>query len=132
MEEEIHLENREDLNVLLKETPYKYILLKFTADWCKPCKVIQPFLSDCVNEKIKDLDQLNKKNIFLYIEVDVDVCFDLYAFLKKKKAINGIPALFLYKTDISRTQEESYMYLPHAFVSGTSETEIKKVFELIQ
>ena len=54
MEEEIHLENREDLNVLLKQTPYKYILLKFTADWCKPCKVIQPFLSDCVNEKIKD------------------------------------------------------------------------------
>lgn len=132
MEEEIHLENREDLNILLKQTPYKYILLKFTASWCRPCKVIQPFLLNCVNEKIKDLDQLNKKNVFLYIEVDVDVCFDLYAFLKKKKAINGIPALFLYNTDISRNQEESYMYLPHAFVSGTSETEIKKVFELIQ
>ena len=85
MEEEIHLENREDLNVLLKQTSYKYILLKFTASWCRPCKVIQPFLLDCVNEKIKDLDQLNKKKVFLYIEVDVDVCFDLYAFLKKKK-----------------------------------------------
>ena len=48
----------QDLFKLQKElTSQQMIIIKFTADWCKPCKVIQPFLSDCVNEKIKDLDQ---------------------------------------------------------------------------
>ena len=84
MTQEIDLENREDLIKLLNSSEYKFIIIKFTATWCRPCKVIQPFLEKMVDEKIEKLNIQQKINHFLYIELDVDVCFDLYAFLKKK------------------------------------------------
>lgn len=79
---EVCLETREDLIELLKNNPYDYIVLKFKANWCRPCKVIEPFVHKQVEDKITQLDQENRKNVFLYVEVDVDVCFDLYSFLK--------------------------------------------------
>ena len=78
-----------------------------------------------------DYDKL-KKDIFLYVDVDVDECVDLYAFLKKSKRINGIPAIFLYSKEITKNMDDDYIYIPHASVSGTKERDIQKLFDLIQ
>ena len=128
---EVCLETREDLIELLKKNPYDYIVLKFKANWCRPCKVIEPFVHKQVEDKITQLDQENRKNVFLYVEVDVDVCFDLYSFLKQKKRINGIPALFLYSKKIYQTIDVEYQYIPQYSVSGANQKEIEGLFKLI-
>ena len=40
------------------------------------------------------LNQRQKTNILLYVEVDVDICFDLYSFMKKHKRLEH---QFVYK-----------------------------------
>lgn len=126
----IDLETRDDLLKFLKDTTYEFIIIKFKADWCKPCKKIAPFVESCVKEKENEF--ISVKDKFLYITLDVDECFDLYAFLKKTKMINGIPALFLYSKNILKKQEYEKLYVPHYNVSGTSEGEIRKMFNLIK
>jgi|TARA_B100001093_G_C26815563_1_gene1009553 thiol-disulfide isomerase/thioredoxin len=132
MTQEIDLENREDLIKLLNSSEYKFIIIKFTATWCRPCKVIQPFLEKMVDEKIEKLNAQQKINHFLYIELDVDVCFDLYAFLKKKKAINGIPCIYVYNVERSRQTDDAYKYLPHGSFSGTDQKQIQRLFDMVQ
>lgn len=120
--EEIILENRQDLIEFLKTTKYEYIMLKFFADWCGPCNKISPFVNNLADEKIKT------NSNFIFIEVNVDECFDLYAFLKKQKMIKGIPSIFLYKKEILNNIELEHYYIPQVSISGTNETEIKKIF----
>tara|TARA_Y100000389_G_scaffold137980_1_gene135644 strand:- start:383 stop:796 length:414 start_codon:yes stop_codon:yes gene_type:complete len=129
--EEIILETREDLTKFLKTTTYEYVILKFYADWCKPCTKITPFIEKIIDEKSKKFDALGIKNKFIFVMVDVDECFDLYAFLKKQKMINGIPAIFLYSKKAHKETEENKMYIPHASISGTNENEIRKVLDFI-
>ena len=111
---EIFLENREDLTNYLKGTDYEYVILKFTANWCNPCKKIDPFLEKIITEK--EVQFNNNKNKFLYIKVDVDECFDLYSFLKARKMINGIPSIFLYsKKYIYKMTKIKCIYHKHLF-----------------
>lgn len=129
--EEIILETREDLAFFLKNTPYEFVVLKFYADWCKPCKKITPFVTQLLEDKVRMFETRGVKNKFIFVSVDVDECFDLYAFMKKQKMINGIPALFLYSKKIYKKNEEKQMYIPQASISGTDENEIKKVLDFI-
>lgn len=129
--EEIILETREDLTFFLKNTPYDFVVLKFYADWCKPCKKITPFVTQLLEDKAQKFERQGVKNKFIFVSVDVDECFDLYAFMKKQKMINGIPALFLYSKKIYQKNEEKQMYIPQASISGTDENEIKKVLDFI-
>jgi len=130
-DEEVILETREDLTFLLKNTPYEYVVLKFSADWCKPCKKITPFIDGLINEKIKQFEAKGVKNKFIFISVNVDDCFDLYAFMKKQKMLNGIPALFLYSKKVYQKNEDKKMYIPQASISGTDEGKISKLIDFI-
>ena len=44
--EEIILENRNDLSEYLKDTDYDFVVLKFSAEWCKPCKIVKPIIEN--------------------------------------------------------------------------------------
>ena len=127
---EIILENREDLTEYLKTTKYEYVILKFTATWCNPCKVVDPFIENLITEKENEFKE--QPNKFLYIKVDVDDCFDLYSFLKAKKMVRGIPTIFLYAKHMYTNNDESKMYIPQASISGTNEGEISKVLSCIR
>ena len=128
--EEIILENRIDLVDFLKNTEYEYVILKFSATWCNPCKVVKPMIENILKEIDIKIEGSHQKYIF--IEVDVDECFDLYGFLKYRKMINGIPALFLYCKQIYKDVDDDKLYIPQASISGTKEDQIKKVLHLIQ
>lgn len=130
-EMEIILETRDDLTFFLKNTPYEFVILKFYADWCKPCKKITPFIEKIVTEKIQKFESIGAINKFIYISVDVDECFDLYAFMKKQKMINGIPALFLYSKKVYKQNDEAKMYIPQVSISGTNESKISQVLDYI-
>ena len=131
-QDEIILETRTDLTDFLVNTKYEYTILKFYADWCKPCKVISPFINGLIEDKIKRFDAVGVKDKFIFIEVDVDECFDLYAFLKSKKRINGIPAIFLYRKSVYSKLETNEIYIPQGSISGTKEDEIRKLLDYIK
>ena len=94
--EELTISNREELREFLLETSCDFTVIKFYAEWCKPCKKITPFIRGIIDTKKKKFEEQGLKNKLRFIEVNVDESFDLYAFLKKRKMINGIPSLFLY------------------------------------
>ena len=65
-----------------------HTILKLTATWCGPCKQIA--------EYTRQVSLRLPANVDL-IECDVDESFDLYASLKQKKMVNGIPVFLFYK-----------------------------------
>ena len=109
----IQLETREDLKQYLESTTCDTTILKFTASWCKPCKTIAPVVESLNNEYFK------KAIIFEFIEIDVDSALDLYAFLKKVKMINGIPALLAYKKSLYHPET---FYVPFKSATGADKT----------
>ena len=71
----------------LAETP-NHTVLKLTATWCGPCKQIAEYTRQSSLQLPDNVD---------LIECDVDESFDLYASLKQKKMVNGIPVFLFYK-----------------------------------
>ena len=71
----------------LAETP-NHTVLKLTATWCGPCKLIAEYTRQASLRLPANVD---------LIECDVDESFDLYASLKQKKMVNGIPVFLFYK-----------------------------------
>ena len=51
-----------NLNHFSNQNSNKLILIKFTADWCRPCTLIKPFIKE----------KLEKYTETLYLEVSVD------------------------------------------------------------
>ena len=64
------------------------LIIKFGAHWCAPCSAIRPICE-------KWLQTAPTK--IIWIDIDVDESVDLYAFLKSKKMVNGIPVMLCYK-----------------------------------
>jgi len=80
-------ENRQEFMKLLKVNP-GLIIIKLGASWCGPCKKIAHivdafFASSPVN--------------VICADIDVDESMDLYAFLKNKRMVNGIPVMLMYR-----------------------------------
>mgnify|MGYP003682196423 CR=1 FL=1 len=90
------------------------LIFKFTADWCSPCKKIKPVVDTYFENICSD-------KIHCY-EVDVDDCFDLFAFMKTKKMMKGIPTMMAYKKGTTS-------FAPDESISGTEINEIKQFFE---
>lgn len=92
------------------------LILKFSADWCAPCKKIKKQFYDLVATLPQDI---------LVADVDVDESFDIYAFMKSKKMVNGIPVILGYK-------KENETYIPDASVTGANEDDINQFFNTIK
>jgi thiol-disulfide isomerase/thioredoxin len=90
------------------------MIFKYTAEWCKPCQSIK-----------KEVDT-HFKNIsgqkVVCFEIDIDKCFDLFAFMKTKKMIKGVPTLMAYKMG-------SNNYIPDDSISGADVNEVNKFFD---
>ena len=88
----------------------KTMLVVFiTATWCAPCNMIKPF----IEKKMEHYD-------YKYIKIDVDKDSDVYASLRSKKQIKGVPTLLAYI-------DESI--IPCASISGTNESDITSFFD---
>ena len=72
---------QEQLIVMQKELKEKeMILIRFTADWCGPCKLIDNM---CKEYEAKFPDSIK------YLTIDIDDSLELYMKLKKHKQVNG-------------------------------------------
>jgi thioredoxin 1 len=79
--------NRADFMELVRVTN-KPIIMKFGATWCGPCRRIEKQVHDGFE---------NNRTRAVCINIDIDESIDLYAFLKGKRMINGVPALLAYR-----------------------------------
>ena len=111
--EEVILETREDLTFFLKNTPYEYVVLKFSADWCKPCKKVKPIIDGLINEKTKKFEAHGAKIKFIFVSVDVDECFDLYAF-RKAKNVEWYSGIVSLPKKVYQKNEDKQIYIPQA------------------
>jgi thiol-disulfide isomerase/thioredoxin len=107
-----NIENKNIFAEILKQNP-GVIIIKFGAEWCRPCKMIE---SDVVQYMEK-----MPSNIQCYI-IDVDESIELYGFLKQKRMINGIPAIFGY-------YQGNLSYIPDDTVVGADKPQIRMFFE---
>tara|TARA_B100001093_G_scaffold335871_1_gene320730 strand:+ start:947 stop:1300 length:354 start_codon:yes stop_codon:yes gene_type:complete len=108
--------NTEELCEMQQQLQSKtLIIIKFTANWCGPCKNIKPI----TEEYIKKLPSSIK-----YIEIDIDESLDLYVFLKNKKMVNGIPAILAYYPG-----EKDNFYVPDDSCLGGNINNVKQFFE---
>ena len=80
-------ESRHQFLDFLKSNP-GHIVVKLGADWCGPCKKI--------HDEVNDFFSKCPENV-ICCDIDVDESFDLYAYMKTKKMVNGIPIIMVWK-----------------------------------
>lgn len=107
-----YFNSRQDFLNLLAKNP-GLVILKLGATWCGPCKKIKP---------VVDAFFASSPDNVVCCEIDVDESFDLYAFLKSKKMVNGIPVLLCYKAG-------NISYIPDDSVTGSDPVELDKFFK---
>jgi len=103
---------RETFAEALKTNPGA-LVIKFGAEWCGPCKKIEPL----VHKWMSELPASIKCAV-----IDIDENFEIYAFLKSKRQINGVPAILCYK-------KGNKTHIPDDVVVGADETQVNLFFE---
>ena len=88
------------------------ILIKFGATWCKPCQLIKPIVTKQVS--------MWPETVKCY-SLDVDDNFDIYAYFKNKRMINGIPVILAYK-------KGNNSFVPDLSVTGANSGDLQKFF----
>lgn len=89
------IESLNEFKRLLMTNP-GLLIIKFGAEWCGPCKKIE--------NNVKEWCSKMPKNVQTAI-VDIDESFELYAYLKNKKMLKGIPGILMYKKN-----NDSYIF----------------------
>lgn len=105
---------RQEMMELFKSGNPGAIIIKFGAEWCAPCKKIDSFVD-------KYMEMMPSDKIRC-IKIDIDNALDVYAFLKSKKIVNGIPVCLAY-------YKGNTHFVPDNVVIGTNTDEIKMFFE---
>lgn len=105
--------SRNDFISLVKNNEH-VIIVKFGAEWCKPCKQIETYVNEFMS--------LTNENVHCYL-IDIDNAFDVYGYLKSKKIVTSIPTILMY------TKDEPDPLTPHDVVIGTDTDRIKNIFE---
>jgi len=104
-----HVTNLTELNSILNKEMLdknEFTILKFSADWCGPCKRISPLF--------ENLSKDEKYSLIYFAEVDIDIAQDIC----KEYEIEGLPTFVLFKQDkeISR-------------FSGANESKLKNLVD---
>ena len=92
------------------------VIIKFEADWCRPCQQIKELCNSLAS-------QLND-NIG-YAIVNIDEHIELYATLKTKKQVKGVPALLAFYAEKKDSNE---WFLPNDSVIGADKNGIIQFF----
>ena len=96
---------------ILKNNP-GLVIIKFSAEWCGPCKLIKKQVDSYIK---------NSPDNVQFCVIDIDENIEVYAYLKNKKRVNGIPAMLCwYKGNVN--------YIPDDMVIGANVNEIDLFF----
>ena len=104
--------NRDEFLKLLHVNP-GLVIIKLGASWCGPCKQIA---------HIVDAFFASSPANVVCADIDVDHSIDLYAFLKNKRVVNGIPVMLMYmKGNVS--------FAPNQSVTGSDPVQLDAFFK---
>jgi len=106
------IDNRAHFAELLKSNP-GLLIIKFGAEWCGPCKLIENDVKNYFN---------NMPDNVQGAIIDVDESFDVYSFLKSKKMVNGIPVVLAY-------YKGNFNYIPDTSVIGADKKQLLAFFQ---
>jgi thiol-disulfide isomerase/thioredoxin len=94
----------------------RILVIKFGANWCKPCRDIKPFW----DEWVKTInDQI------VCADINIEDSVELFVNLKSKKMVKGVPVILVYYGDIKREQ----WYIPDDSIIGGNVSDLKTFFE---
>jgi len=93
------------------------IIVKFSAEWCRPCQTIAPYCADALTHL--------PHNVRIF-ELDIDESLDVFAFLKNKKMLKGVPAILSWQP--STTRENNLWYIPDDSVLSSDMSQVKSFF----
>ena len=105
-----------DLQQLQTNAKNSLIVVKFGAEWCKPCKLIKPLCEQW---------SATCPPHIIYADIDIDESMDLYMAFKNKKMVRGVPTILAFNTSLSRDQ----WYIPDFSVEGGDVEAVKKFFD---
>jgi thioredoxin 1 len=106
------IKTMQDFSQLLSTNPGK-LVIKFGAEWCGPCKKIEKQVHEWIDKMPATVQ---------CCVIDIDESFELYAFLKNKKRVNGIPAILCYHSG-------NLNYIPDDAVIGADVKQVDLFFE---
>jgi thiol-disulfide isomerase/thioredoxin len=92
------------------------VILKLGATWCGPCQQI----ANLVHGLMDQITSVYGSKV-VCCDIDVDENFELYAFLKTKKMVNGIPAILCWKAG-------NVSFIPDDTALGSNVMEINLLF----
>lgn len=104
--------SREAFMEFLRHNP-GLIIVKFGARWCSPCKRIKPVI---------DAFFATSPDMVVCCDVDVDESADVYAFMRSKKMVTGVPTLLCYTAD-------NTSFIPNLSVSGADPKQLDMFFK---
>jgi thioredoxin 1 len=107
-----NLRDRKQFAELLQANP-GLIIIKFGADWCGPCRLIEPDVMSGFHSMPENVQ---------CVIVDIDVSVDLYAYLKMKKMVNGVPVLLCYK-------KGNLSFVPDEAIGGPDSVKLQRFFQ---
>ena len=96
---------------ILQQNTGRFIV-KFGAEWCGPCKQIEGMVKEWMGKMPPQV----KCAI-----IDVDDNFEIYAFLKSKRMVNGIPVILSYNSG-------NLTHIPNDVIVGADVTQINTFF----
>ena len=100
--------------------PDQVIILKFSAVWCGPCKLIAPICEEWKKNTMP-------ANRIYWVDIDIDESMDLYMAFKSKKMVRGVPVLLAF--DCSKHRDQ--WYIPDDSVEGGDIVAVEKFFQRV-
>ena len=106
-------DGRIGFQLLLQQNP-GVVIIKLGAEWCGPCKKIEHPVTEWMKRMPIETIQC--------IILDIDESFEIYATLKQKKMVNGIPAILAY-------YQGNVSIIPDDIVVGADLAQVKLFFD---
>jgi len=88
-----------DFQEIMENNP-GLVIIKLGAKWCGPCQVIAP--------DVKEMFAAMPSNVQC-LSIDIDENINLYSYLKKKRVVNGVPAILCYKRGNTSNVPDDYV-----------------------
>jgi thioredoxin 1 len=107
-----NIQDRNEFLELVKSNPGLFII-KLGAEWCGPCKMIENEVNTFISRM--------PSNVQCAV-IDIDKCSDVYAFLKAKRVIVGVPAILVYK-------KGNVSHIPNDFMIGASKEKLSDLYD---
>jgi thioredoxin-like negative regulator of GroEL len=100
---------------MLQNSPGR-VIVKFGATWCGPCKQIAQQVQGLMHQ----ITEVYSGKV-ICCDIDIDESFEVYAFLKSKKMVNGIPAILTWDAG-------NVTFIPSDSAIGSNVNEINLLF----